>query len=66
MNGEEGDKICRLMARIRRLPEVVLIYTLIITIINSKIEKIIGFVVMICFVWKLNFGIGFAVIENAV
>jgi len=25
-----------------------------------------GFVVMICFVWKLNFGIGFAVIEKAV
>jgi len=25
-----------------------------------------GFVVMICFVWELNFGIGFAVIEKAV
>ena len=25
-----------------------------------------GFAVMFCFVWKLNFGIGFAVIEKAV
>jgi hypothetical protein len=24
------------------------------------------FAVMLCFVWKLNFGIGFAVIEKAV
>ena len=64
-NGEEGDKICRLMARSGRLPSG-FDYTLIITIINSKIEKIMVFVVMLCFVWKLNFGIGFAMIEKAV
>ena len=61
---EEGV-ICRLMARSGRLPSG-FDYTLIITIINSKIEKIMVFVVMLCFVWKLNCGIGFAVIEKAV
>ena len=65
MRQKEEGIICRLMARSGRLPSG-FDYTLIIIIINSKIEKIMEFTVIICFVWKLNFGIGFAVIEKAV
>lgn len=65
MRQKEEGIICRLMARSGRLPSG-FDYTLIITIINSKIEKIMGIAVIFCFIWKLNCGIGFAVIEKAV
>jgi len=65
MRQKEEGIICRLMARSGRLPSG-FDYTLIITIINSKIEKIRDFDVIYCFVWKLNCGIGFAMIKKAV